>query len=449
MFRQLSKTWVWLLLPASAIVFFVAATLYYYDGLYNPPPDATVRAEDIELATYASSVFNESPVIRQGVLLVDNSHRNRFSEEELNTLLSRVADRGYSVEFTSGRDQSSSGQFFSPFGFPAPFSGRGSQTVLDESLRKADSLAVILPNTAYTPDEVAAVQRFVRKGGTLLLIGDPSRPSEINCLAEPSGFQFQDGYLYNLVEHNLNFRNIIVRDFRPDPVTSGLNDISLYWAGAIKTSGVPLAFTDTNTLSSMVERLEPFSPLAKSSDGRVLAISDMTFLEPPRNSTLDNDRLIANIADFLTTGERGFELADFPHFFGEDVDILLGDASLFNIGSQMRSLLSDAQMASEVRGVEDLDKDTVFLGLYQDALAVAQYLDAAGVQIDGTIRTPFTPDIAAGGTAVVLLHEGRNRRVLVVLGDSPFALLLIVDQLESGRFRDGLVNDFLGVYQVR
>ncbi len=258
---------------------------------------------------------------------------------------------------------------------------------------------------------------------------------------------FQRGYLYNVVEHNLNYRNIFVRDFRPDELTQGLQQISLYMAGSIKSSGVPLAFTDPNTFSSVIERVETFTPLVKSDDGRVLGISDFTFLLPPQSTSLDNNRLISNIANFLTTGERQFDLSDFPHFFNGDVDILVGRASLFEVGTRVKSMLGAFEIDSQVRGVENLSSDTIFLGLYKDAPSIAQYLGVSGVQVNGTLRTPFTPNIDTRGTAIVLLHQDRERQVLVVLADSEQILHRMVSLLGSGGHIEGLVSDFLEVHR--
>ena len=327
-----------------------------------------------------------------------------------------------------------------------PLTGGIVLTSYEKQLRKADSFVLVLPTTPYTQEEVDILKSFVGKGGKVLLIADPGRPNAINSVADAFGIQFQAGYLYNVVEHDLNFLNIFVRDFRPDPVTEGLNTIALYRAGSIRATGPPLAFSDTNTFSSMVERLEPLTPMVKSADGRVLAISDLTFLQPPQNTTLDNDRLFENIADFLTTGERRFELGEFPHFFKDDVDILLGRADLLDTGTRLRSVLAGAQIESEFQSVEDLTKDTVFLGLYQDSLSVAQYLDVAGVQVDGALRTPFTADITAEGTGILLLHKSNRRHVLVVLGDRLESLRSVVGRLGSGAFTSGLVSDSLGVY---
>ena len=264
-------------------------------------------------------------------------------------------------------------------------------------------------------------------------------------MAESFGILFQEGYLYNVPEHNINYRNIFVRDFRPDELTEGLTEITLYTSGSIKSPGIPLAFTDRNTFSSVIERIEPFTSIVKSTDGQVLAISDITFLLPPQNISSDNDMFIAKIADFLTTADLGFNVSDFPHFFEEDVDILVGQPSLFDVGTRVKSLVTAFEIGSEIRGVESLSKDTVFLGLYDDAHAVAQYLDVAGVQVNDTLRTP---DIPIRGTAVVLLHQDRERQVLVVLADNERVLQTMVSFLKSGAYREGLVSDFLGVYQV-
>ena len=62
-----------------------------------------------------------------------------------------------------------------------------------------------------------------------------------------------------------------------------------YTAGAIRSAGPALAYTDANTFSTIVEGVEPFYPLAKANQDNVLAVGDLTFLVPlprrPRWST--------------------------------------------------------------------------------------------------------------------------------------------------------------------
>ena len=367
--------------------------------------------------------------------MVDNVHANSFNESDIDSLLARVASRGFSVEFLGNQNFS----FF--------FTSERLE-LLEEQLPTADALAVILPRADYTKEEMDIVTEFVSDGGRLLLIADPSRRHAINSVADSFGILFETGYLYNLVENELNYQNIFIRDFRSDELTEDVQEMVFYAAGSVRSSGVPLAFTDENTYSSMVERVESFTPIVKSDDGRILALGDLTFLIPPHDSTLDNARFISNVAEFLTTGERSFDLVDFPRFFKGDVDILLGDSDLFDLGTQVRSVLSKARIGAEIRGVDDLTNDAVFLGLYRDSPAVAQYLAVAGIQLGDEIRTPFTSDILADGTAILLLHREQTRWVLVVLGETRDALTNMVRRLASDAFRSGLVSDFLGVYQV-
>ena len=70
------------------------------------------------------------------------------------------------------------------------------------------------------------MERFVDKGGKLLLVSDPTRPNQINVLAKKFGLEFRPDYLYNTVEYDQNFRHIFVRDFQPDALTNGSGDYS-------------------------------------------------------------------------------------------------------------------------------------------------------------------------------------------------------------------------------
>ena len=373
------------------------------------------------------------------MLLIDGGHSNDFSKGEISSLLARVLDRGHNIEFIS------------ELGFFNRFSRLDSEVrfdLLEEGLRQATGLAVILPNEPYSQEEVGLVERFVTKGGNLLLVADPTRRSDINSLAQRFGINFLPDYLFNTVDYDINFQNIFIQDFRPDVITEGLAKIALYTSGSIQSTKPGLVYTDANTQSSIVERIEPHYPIARGTGGHVLAIYDLTFMVPPQNSILDNDKLIANIADYLTSNERLFDLADFPFFFQDEVDILLGRSSLFDQGTEIKSLLSDFLIGSELVGTEDITKDTVFIGLYQDSADVAQYLEIAGIRVDDSLRTPFTPAIERQGTAFILLHAGAERHVLTILGGSEAAVSDMVSQLDFGDFRAGLVSDFVGVYRT-
>jgi hypothetical protein len=438
------KLWLLLLVPVVALLFFLGAFFFFYRGGYDAPPLVDIPFEQITRTTSISgqSTFADQPgmqlpgmELQRGTLLVDAAHSNSFDQEEVLTLFSRVADRGYDVEFAGDFD----------FG---TMSESERLPLLEDKLHQADSFAVILPEDSYTRAEVSLVEQFVEKGGNLLLIADPTRNHDINSLAEQFGLEFQPDYLYNAVAYDLNFQHIFVRNFQPDMLTQGLDEITLYTAGSIKTSGTGLAFTDQNTVSSFVEPVEPFYPIARGEQHNVLAVYDLTFMIPPHNTVMDNDQLVSNIADYLTTSQREFHLADFPSFFKEEVDILLGQPSLLNIGTDFKNTLAGFQIDSEIRSTEDTTRDTVFLGLYEDSALVAPYLEASGVQVGDTLRLPATQEIDPAGTSIILLNRSQDRHVMVVLAHSEDALSNAVSQLGSGDFRSGLVDDFVGVYQT-
>ena len=159
------------------------------------------------------------------------------------------------------------------------------------------------------------------------------------------------------MDFDLNPRNIVVRDFFPYPVTEGSAEVAFYTAGAIQSAGPAVAYTDGNTLSSIVEGVEPLYPLARANQDNVLAVGDLTFMVPPQISILDNNRLIANITEFLAPSDRGFELSDLPYFFDGAADIVLGRPSLLELGAGMRRTLSWFQIDTEVKNRESAGND--------------------------------------------------------------------------------------------
>ena len=427
------------LLPIFAVATFAAGYFFFYRGSYDPPPSVNIPFEQITSPAVAPVAATASSVtqVQEGLVLVDDLHLNSFTESEISTLISMVANRGYDVEVID---------------ISSTVEGQTRLQMLEQRLRRATSFAVMLPRTSYSEEEIDLVQRFVDKGGKLLLVSDPTRPNRINALAKRFGVEFRPDYLYNTVEYDLNFRHIFVRDFQPAPLTSGLDTIVLYVAGSIQSSGPGIGVSDTNTKSSLGEAAESFYPIALGSTSNVLAVADFTFVVPPYNSLLSNQQLLSNVADYLTDSQREFDLADFPHFYesslDNSIDIVLGQPSIWNIGLEMRTGLSDYGLSSRISGEEDLSRNTVFLGLYEDSRAVSQYLQAAGISAGDVLRLPFAPELDREDTSIALLHTDRDRYVLVVLADKPAVLSEALGGLFSGAFRNQLVNDYLGLSKV-
>lgn len=428
------------LLPIFGVVAFVVAYFVFYGGGYEPGPETVVPFEQISESPLPLRASADPPAgqLRQGLLLVDAQHANSFSESELVNFASRVADRGFDVEFLGD---------FTPLADPSLAQPRLLQ--LADKLRRADSFAVILPQVPYTDTEAALVERFVRKGGKLLLVSDPGRPQSINSLSKRFGVEFQMDYLYNTVENDAHFLRILIRDFQPDQLTAGLETLTLDYASSVRSPGGGLAFTGSGTKSSVLGSVGEFSPIAWGDSRNVLAIADFTFMVPTNDSLLDNGRLVSNIADYLTDVDREFHLADFPYFYGagesEGVDIVMSQAELLNTALQLKTGLANQRLSSAVVPAEDPSRDTVFLGLYDDAPLVGQYLERAGIRVDDTLGTPFATDLDPSGTAVTVLDQSQGRDTLVILADSPMTLSAAVGRLLAGEFRNDIVSDYLAV----
>ena len=281
------------------------------------------------------------------------------------------------------------------------------------------------------------------------MIADPGRPHTLNNLAQRFGVNFQPDYLYNQVEHDINFRHIFVRDFQPDAITVGVDTLLFYTAGSIRSSGPGLAFADENTESSVQQHAGALSPMAWGDNRNVLAVADLTFMIPPHNGALDNDRLLANIAEYLTDSNRVFELSDFPHFFRTEpensVDILPVQSELLTAGTLLKSGLAGMGITANISGVEDVSRDTVFLGLHEDAPLVSRYLQGAGVSVGEVLTARFIPDLELKDTSITILEREQERYVLIILAETPEVMEKAIERLLEGEFRGDLVSKFAGV----
>ena len=428
------------LFPIVGAVAFVIAYFVFYSGGYDPEPSPEVRVEQITRSALPPRASADLPTgqLRQGLMVVDAQHGNSFTENELLNFASRVADRGFDVEILGES---------SPYLDPSQVKTQVPQ--LSEKLRQADSYVVILPQAPYTEIEAALVERFVNRGGKLLLVSDPSRPQNINSLAKRFGVDFQPDYLYNTVENDANYKRIFIRDFQPDQLTAGLESITLEYAGSVKSPGGGLAFTGGGTKSTLLDAGETLSPMVWGDSRNVLALADFTFMVAGNDSLLDNGRLLSNIADYVTDSGRQFLLSDFPHFYSDSrdggIDILLGQPGLLNTGLQLKGGLAVRQLTSEITALDDPSRDSVFLGLYEDAAKVGQYLQVAGVRVDDTLGTAFAAELELTDTALMVLEQGQDRDMLVILADTPATLNNAVGRLLSGQFRGDLVSDYVAV----
>jgi hypothetical protein len=467
-----------------AVVLFIAPFVirlgWHYRGVYRPLPVPTGEMAVPAPATPPLSHVAEKPTAGKGTIVFDLAHENKYTPDELNVLITRLADRGQDVEFLEeGTEEENS----------PDLAGR---------LRYASALVVISPVTPFSNGEVVAVRRFVEKGGRLLLIADPTRfdfeydeagfiigikslVPAINSLATPFDIVFDDDYLYNIQENEANYRNVILRDFATDPLTKDLKEVVFYATHSLRTQGGKIIVADENTFSSLSEGLVGLPVVARSDTGNVVAVGDLTFLTEPYNAVMDNDRLLSNLADFLAGGKRQYELADFPYFFSGPVDIIQAqeaflDGRVIAQGGPLQEAFHRAGLELRLRDEEDKKHDTIFLGSFDGAERVMDYLAEEGIELifvekeeptpEETALAELTPtatatltatpaltptekgkkkrpevdriaiegvgEIGMSGTTLFLLTEGGNRHVLIALAENGEALASALDLLVTG-----------------
>ncbi len=372
---------------------FAVRWFYYHEGVYKPgevpyPDLSTIKAQAPEMPAFR----DRFTAAESGTILLDQAHNNRFTLAELGVLQARLAARGQRFEVVNKADN------------------------LAAQLRYARALVVISPGKDWTANEIKQVQEFVDKGGRLLLVTDPTRFSvefdeqdnmvldndapHINDLAARFGLIFQSDYLYNTVDNEGNFRNIRLTNFAPHALTQGLSQVVFFAAHSIVSEETALITAGGETRSSSSERVDKLAVAVVAGNGSVLALGDLTFMTEPYNAVYDNDRLIANVADFLSGAQRRYELADFPLFFADQVDLVyagdpLLDSDLLPSSSDLQALFTDVGKTLLVREQEEESRDTLFLGLYEGAKEVEPYLTAAEVTL---LITP-TKTVAEKGEA--------------------------------------------------
>ncbi|MBL8725097.1 MAG: hypothetical protein JNK49_13685 [Planctomycetes bacterium] len=169
----------------------------------------------------------------------------------------------------------------------------------DAALAEVDVLVVKTPTQAFAPAEQAAIDRFVKAGGGLVLIGDHTNvygTSEIlNSLAEPVGFRFVYDCCFDQ-RSRFELRYVKETQVANHPTLAGLDEI-LFEVGctididsprvrpilvgrALKSQ--PIDYGVENYYGKPRDRSEqecgqfPLLVVANSGHGRVVAVADST-----------------------------------------------------------------------------------------------------------------------------------------------------------------------------
>lgn len=475
--------WIPLVIAPVLVILAVVAGRFFYFGAgasaYIPPQR---ELPDVEFEASAPAALLETvdnPSVSQGVVAIDYAHNNALFIEELNVLLSKIVARGFSYEIIlEGKDEEETAQ------------------KLADKLRYAKALILPLPRSEYTAEEIAEIEGFVKKGGRLLIIGDPTRTvvvEALNSIAGSFGIIYANDYLYSLEHNDNNYRNVIYTNFKESPITAGLDKdskIIFYASGSINAPGHEIILGDETTHSSLSEGGRDMATAVLTTNNQVLAIGDLTFLGEPYSSIENNGVLINNIADFLAGGQRDFELKDFPYFLNTSVDIVFDNSLVFN--SQFGDSVKLKEFLEKIdRKVTFTDKignnnDVIFVGRFDDTKAIEDYLAAAHITIlgpdetpeesetngqakadinkisltseappeaerfiDGRIRIEGIGDLERGGSTLFYLDHSNNRNILIILSDNPDTNADAFQLLFDNKLGECLASPIIAVCQTK
>jgi hypothetical protein len=365
----------------------VGRSIYFNRGVYSPPQIVRPDMSGIDVPTPELVHFVDSFQKSNSVILFDFAHNNNLKEAELNEVWERLTARGSHPELVTAGEP------------------------LQNKLRRAQSYVVVSPRMPFTPEETRQTKHFVETGGRLLLATDPTRfevtydplgfpkdrksdVTNTNVLAALFGMVFEDDYVYNMTANAGSYRDVILNQFGDGPLTQGLKKVIFFAAHSISSSARPIVIADKDTRSSLSEKQGGLVVAAQAASDHVLGLGDFTFLTSPYNSVADNDRLVSNIADFLASAQRTYELTDFPYFFSDQVDLMYAGKKA--IGGDVLSQAGLLQRAFDVAGkkliprkADSVTADALFIGLFDGTEYVRG--DLATRQISITLSPVDTP----------------------------------------------------------
>ena len=422
-----------LILPA------IARGLWFYRGVpetsvFATPDFSALSAPQAPLKSAEKPM--DDPVQYEGVALFDAAHANQFSLAEVEALTGAVKARGGQVELLTD------------------------YALLEHKLKYASAFVTISPMLSFNAEEIRAIERFVERGGRLLVFTEPTRnsiyfdfvsgnpiaysdASAANSLLASFGITVNDDYLYNLERNEGNFRNVFFDEFGKSEVTFGLKEVALYGTHSLESpSGLVLLRGAESTLSSANDAHDPAQGgAALSADGNVLAFGDLTFLTSPYNNYADNAVLIDNLAEFALSGSRTVTLDNFPFVFkGKTVRLylsseLIRSTEAFAALGRMQAALRNMKL--QVEFVEELprDGDAIIVSTFAPGEEMEPLIKKFGLEFEAGsefVTMPGFGRVGIYGNNILLFDATPNGNRLVLFGNKIEDAVYLIDTLNLG-----------------
>jgi len=380
------------------LLFVIAWRVYFQPGWYAPPGGV---AFNLTIPGYLAGVALSPEEGRaEGRLVVDSFHSAK--PVDAGELTSRVAALGYSVEYALKEGE------------------------LAEKLRGASALLLILPK-GLSEDEMGEVEGFAASGGRLLLLADPDIESEAGAVAARLGLSFGGGYAYNMKENAGNYKYVLATQFDGESALADGMGVAAFYT-ACPVDGKAVGFASAGTAVFPSPPAERVGLVAEK--GNATAICDVHFLQPPYAFAYDNQRLIQNLARFLTSGRRVFGLVDFPAVVSRSTTIFYANESLLHSALLLKKEIAGSEvrkMGEEARAPGDV----VALGFFEGGRGMGPVnVSDAAFSIQGI------GEFARGEWAVAVLERGEGANVLLVAGENASAVEAAVGKLVEGKISE-------------
>lgn len=245
------------------------------------------------------------------VVVIDAGHGASIDDAQLEPLVTTLTENGAEVQFISGERSES----------------------FNASLRRADAYVAFGAETGYTSGELAALEAFADAGGRVLMLNEPSQstslgglivvgaptggggvPAPMKELASRFGIAYGNGYLYDMQDYDLNYRNVYVSPSGGGDLTEGVDRLVFHESTPV-TGGEAMFQTSETAELSQTRTQGHFDVVVRS--GNVVAVGDTSVVSQDYYRRADNEVLVGNLLDFLVSGEKRPENAPRPTDEGE------------------------------------------------------------------------------------------------------------------------------------
>lgn len=454
----------------------LARALWYYQGFYfRSPIDQAPEYEKFmvplpTLATQPAPQFIESSSNKR--VLIDYAHTNRFNLAEIDSLTQALLHLNAGIELDKD--------------------GKN----LASKLQESDAYIIIAPTTAFNIESIQTIEDFVKRGGRLLIVADPTRTNQnyyvdvqnsilyANQVIDPFRIAFEIDYIYSITNNEGNYRNVFAIPAEENKLTHDIENIVFYGAHPLSGVLVPLLKGDKTTLASGTDQGGDLVMAASSMNGNVLALGDMGFMVTPYHQVADNHRLVLNIAEFLAGESRPRTITDFPNLFTRPVVILETEDLIMD--KNLLAELSSLQTVYEAQGLETTitnraveGKDLLILGTYPSSSTLNNYLLSSGFEMKNPLMTDFisaaTPSntnststnptpppvrieyfnnnyqfpgigsIPSRGFNFILYNQGEKRNTLILLAESRKNIIDLIKFINKGSLKGCMVQPNLAV----